>query len=128
MQKRKFAKLMKKDFISLSKDVCDFSLQKDDLKFSFATQSLNKDFIKLNGKIFGQTPYRCDRCGEEFSLEIDEDVEVLVSDKIVKPLENELQNIIEFLDGQVDFDEIFTSEIEAIKSDYFYCKDCKTKN
>ncbi len=115
---------MKASFASLSKEGFKSSLEKNDVKFSFSTQNLSRDLIKCTGKIFGQSKHICDRCGNEFLLQIDEDIEVLVSDGFAKPSEEKLQNIIEFFDGFVDFDEVFISELEAIKSDYFYCKDC----
>ncbi len=116
---------MKKDFLSLSKDVFKASLQKDGVEFSFTARSVGRDLVKCSGRIFGQTPHLCDRCGDEFCLKIDEDVEVLVSNGVAKPLNDELINLIEFFDGKVDFDEIFTSEFEAIRFDYFYCENCK---
>ncbi len=114
---------MKKSFISLSKDSCKANLEREDVSFSFSTQALSRDLIKCKGKISGNINHICDRCGEEFLLHLDEDVEVLVSDGFAKP-SDELQNIIEFFDGQADFDEVFISELEAIKSDYFYCEKC----
>ncbi len=115
---------MKVSFTSLYKEGFESSLQKDDVEFSFSTQKVSRDLIKCKGKIFGQTKHICDRCGDEFLLQIDEDIEVLVSDGFAKPSKEELQNIIEFFDGFVDFDEVFISELQAIKCDYFYCKNC----
>ncbi len=114
---------MKKSFISLGKESCKGALKYEDISFEFSTQPLGRDLIKCSGKIFGSTLHNCDRCGEEFLLNLDEEVEVLVSDGFAKPSE-ELENIIEFFDGNADFDEVFISELEAIKSDYFYCENC----
>ena len=42
-----------------------------------------------------------------------------------KDKDDELSNTIEFYNGQIDTDEILISELEAYKSDYFYCDKCK---
>ena len=39
--------------------------------------------------------------------------------------ENELSDTVEFFDGNIDLKEVFESELEAFKSDYFYCEKCK---
>ena len=44
---------------------------------------------------------------------------------IYKDKDDELSNTIEFYNGQIDTDEILISELEAYKSDYFYCDKCK---
>ncbi len=115
---------MKKSFTSLFKKPFSGTLEDNGVKFSFTAQFINKELVKCTGNISGKTPHQCDRCGEELELDLNEDIEVLVSDGVAKPTEN-LQNIIEFFDGDVNFSELFTSELEAIKSDYFYCNKCK---
>ena len=35
-----------------------------------------------------------------------------------------LDNVIEFFDGKIDFDEVIQSEVESFKSGYFYCDEC----
>ncbi len=32
---------------------------------------------------------------------------------------------MEFFDGNIDLKEVLESELEAFKSDYFYCEKCK---
>ncbi|PID48204.1 MAG: hypothetical protein CR967_01170 [Proteobacteria bacterium] len=115
---------MKKSFHA-SKAGFDICLEKDGVNFFAKTQKISDKIAKIKGKIAGKTLHTCDRCGDEFILNLDENVEVLASDGLFEGLEKEkLDNIIEFFDGFIDFDEIFVSELEAIKSDYFYCKKC----
>ncbi len=115
---------MKKSFYHVSKDGYELFLQKDDLKFSAKVRKINDKLAKLKGEISGNTPHICDRCGEEFELNLQEDIEVLLSDGVYTSSENELENVMEFFDGFIDFDEVFISELEAVRSDYFYCKKC----
>lgn len=56
---------------------------------------------------------------------INQDVDLLLSDGIYKDADNEFSDVIEFFDGEMDLDEVFVSEVEAYKSDYFYCENCK---
>ncbi len=115
---------MKKSFLHISKNGFDVSLAKDDLTFFVKITKLSDTLAKCKGKISGQTPHICDRCGDEFLLSLDENIEVIASDGLYEEPQEELDNIIEFFDGFINFEEIFISELEAIKSDYFYCKKC----
>ena len=60
----------------------------------------------------------------EFLL-YDEDVNLILSDGIYKDEEENLDDAVEFFDGFINLEEVLTSEIEAFKSDYFYCEKCK---
>ena len=49
----------------------------------------------------------------------------IISNGIYKGKEENLEDVVEFFDGFVNLEEVLTSEIEAFKSDYFYCDKCK---
>ncbi|QCD44252.1 hypothetical protein [Campylobacter mucosalis] len=116
---------MKLSFLKVTKQPSDFKLEKDSLNFSGFVVRQDPKIVKCQGKILGNTPHICDRCGDEISLQIDQDVDLLLSDGVYKDEPDELSNIFEFFDGEINFDDIFVSEIEAYKSDYFYCENCK---
>ena len=113
------------EFRKVPKEGFDFSVELDGVTFSGNAVKENSKLLKCSGNIFGTVKHSCDRCGEDMDLVVDEDVEVLVSDGVYEGTEDELLNIIEFVDEKVDFNEIINSEIEAIKSGYFYCKKCQ---
>lgn len=115
---------MRVDFTRVSKDGQTISLDEENVKFTALISKLSENKVKCEGKIQGELLHTCDRCGDEFNLHIDEDVEIFAYNGMAKSSEDKLENIIEFFDGFIDFDEIFISELEAIKSDYFYCKNC----
>ena len=52
--------------------------------------------VKCQGTIKGEIKYICDRCGDEFMLPIDQDVELNLSDGVYKDRENELSDTVEF--------------------------------
>lgn len=112
-------------FLKIPSNGIDFSLKKKNLNFIGCAIKLRDNLVKCKGKIQGNLPHFCDRCGVELILPLDESIEVLASDGIMGSSDDKLENSIEFFDGFIDFDEIFISELEAIKSDYFYCVTCK---
>ncbi|CAD7286346.1 hypothetical protein [Campylobacter suis] len=116
---------MKLSFNKVTKQPSNFELLKDGLNFSGFLVSQNQKIVKCQGKISGSTPHFCDRCGVEISLFINQDVDLLLSDGIYKDVDNEFSDVVEFFSGEIDLDEVFISEVEAYKSDYFYCENCK---
>ncbi len=115
---------MKVNFTKIPKSGDKITLEKENVKFTALVSKLDENSVLCKGKIYGHTPHICDRCGDEFDLSIDENVEIVAYNCVARIPNEELENIIEFFDGEVDFDEIFISELEAIRSDYFYCKNC----
>ena len=82
----------------------------------------------LDGTLKGTIQLECDRCGEMFPFLVDEKVTLKITDiphKSSEGLGDEQDyDIIEFLDGMVDLDEIIISEVNAIKFDYHKCEKC----
>ena len=103
----------------------DVNLQKDGLLFHAHAKKESANLLLCEGKMEGELPYFCDRCGESMVVKVDEVVSVWISDQALPSSEEELPNAIEFFDGFADFEELFISELEAFKSDYFYCKNCQ---
>jgi uncharacterized metal-binding protein YceD (DUF177 family) len=99
-----------------------FETKLEDIRFYGKAQKHSKDLVLCQGKIEGRFLHTCDRCGEEFELEIDEEIELFASDGIYE--KEDSLDIIEFENGILDFDTLLHSEIEAYKSDYHYCKNC----
>ncbi len=115
---------MKVSFTKIPKLGDNIYLEKEDVKFTALVSKIDGNSVKCKGEIKGTTKQICDRCGDEFELVLNENVELVAHNGVANSSKEELENIIEFFDGQIDFDEIFVSELEAIKSDYFYCRNC----
>jgi uncharacterized metal-binding protein YceD (DUF177 family) len=83
---------------------------------------------RLNGDLKGSIQLICDRCGEPFVYHVDEKVTLKITDAPHKSSEGlgdeQDYDIIEFLDGIIDLDEIIISEVNAIKFDYHKCENC----
>jgi uncharacterized metal-binding protein YceD (DUF177 family) len=78
--------------------------------------------VTLDGRIEGDLPLRCDRCGEAFTRHIHEP---FVLEAVDRPLKvDESLDVVECPDGIVDFDQICESEIASIQSEYHLCPRC----
>ena len=103
----------------------DFELKSDEIIFKGYLEYDSGKLILLKAKLNGLVVAECSTCGEEFKLYIDEDIKFFISDGLYEDENNIEKDVIESFDGMVDMDELLKSEIELIKSDYLYCKDCQ---
>ena len=116
---------MKIAFAKISASPVPFEISQNGLKFSGNLKRKDSKFIECKGEIKGKIPYICDRCGKEFDLEVSESVNLLLSEGVFNDEKHESLDVMEFFGAEVDVDEILRSEMEAFKSDYFYCEECK---
>ncbi|CZE45879.1 hypothetical protein [Campylobacter geochelonis] len=116
---------MKLNFSKINFNEFPFEIQKANLTFAGNLKRQNAKTVKCDGQIYGKVEYNCDRCGDNILLDLDEKVDLVLSDGIYKSSQDVLEDVVEFFDGEINFDEILQSEIEAYKSDYFYCDKCK---
>lgn len=116
---------MKISFSKIANNQMPFELNSDGLIFNGELEKINQNLVSCKGRIVGEIAHNCDRCGEDINLKLDEDVNLMLSDGIYKDKEENLDDAVEFFDGFINLEEVLTSEIEAFKSDYFYCEKCK---
>jgi uncharacterized metal-binding protein YceD (DUF177 family) len=108
----------------------DRVLEGGDFKVSISGTLTRKGLgmAQLNGVLKGSVQLICDRCGEPFVYDVDEKVTLKITDTPHKSSEGlgdeQDYDIIEFLDGIIDLDEIIMSEVNAIKFDYHKCENC----
>ncbi len=115
---------MKIPFKNITHAPKEFRLNRDNIEF-FGDLSLKKaNIIKLNGTISADLSTACDRCGDDTTLCIDESVEFYISDGFFSGNDIDL-DVVEIENSIIDMDEILTSELELIKSDYNYCDRCR---
>ncbi|MDO6826689.1 hypothetical protein Q4582_01385 [Poseidonibacter sp. 1_MG-2023] len=88
---------------------------------------MSQSLVKIDAMLIGNTDIDCCRCGITDNIEINEKLDFLLSDRIIKNDESE-DLVIEIEDGLIDFDEIIQGELEAIKSDYHICEQCSNDN
>ena len=88
---------------------------------------ISQSLVKIDAMLIGNTDIDCCRCGKTDNIEVNEKLDFLLSDRIIKNDESE-DLVIEIENGLIDFDEIIQSELEAIKSDYHICEQCSNNN
>jgi uncharacterized metal-binding protein YceD (DUF177 family) len=110
----------------VGKTPLDFDLKSDEITFKGYLQYDANKLILLNAKLSGNITTDCDVCAQEFKLDVDEDINLFISDGIFEKNDGLLMDVIESFDSTIDLEEVMNSEIELIKSDYNSCQNCKS--
>lgn len=114
---------MKIAFAKISSEALDISHECEGISFTGSLKRKNAEQVLAKGELNGVLSHFCDSCGKPLEIGINESLELILNDGATSAQE---LDIVEFYDGFIDLDELINSEIESIKSDYFYCKECKT--
>ncbi|NQY20974.1 MAG: hypothetical protein HRT40_06660 [Campylobacteraceae bacterium] len=115
---------MKIEFRKLPTVKRDFSVSLLSVKFEGTFCKISSALAKFETKLSGQIELQCSRCGDTNEMEIDEDFNFLVSDRVYKNDQID-ELIIEINDEFVDFDEIIQGEVASMQSEYYLCTSCK---
>jgi uncharacterized metal-binding protein YceD (DUF177 family) len=115
---------MKIEFRKIPNTKSEFSIKEDNICCSGSFYRESNKIVFCDMSISGQIKTDCDRCGEEFDLDVAEKAALKICDG---KTESEDLDIIECQDHIVDFDEIANGEIASILSDYHYCNRCKNE-
>jgi hypothetical protein len=103
-----------------------FSIEEDGIRCIGKFWRSGKDRAEVEGKIEGGLPLSCDRCGEAYVEHVEEYFHVEIVDRPLKV--DDSLDVIECLDGVVDFDMICKSEIASMQSEYHLCPKCRGKD
>lgn len=115
---------MKIAFRKLSSQPLHFEVNCDNALFSGDLILKKSNLAQLNGTITGSISIPCDICAEEVEKPLDEEVVFYLSDGIFEGSDQEL-DVVEIDQSMIDVEELFQSEIELIKSDYYCCENCE---
>ncbi len=102
-----------------------FEKDRDQIKLKGFLQYDKEKLVVLDAKLSGIVVTDCAVCGEEFELEVDEDLKFYISDGVFIDEKNSMIDVVEAKNGELDIDELLESEIELIKSDYHCCEFCE---
>lgn len=100
-----------------------FEYLQEELLFK-GTLRRSSRYIKLDAILQGPLSVDCDVCGEHVVRQINEEIALLLSDGLVSQ-PDEAFDVVECYNGMVAIDDLYNSEVELIKSDYFHCSKCK---
>lgn len=117
---------MKIEFRKIPLTDSEISLNSDSVEFSGIFSKISSRLAKVDAKFSGNCDVECCKCGKSFNIELDEKLNLLLSDGIYESNndEDDEKIIIEVEDHIVDFEEILQSEIESLRSEYYICDDC----
>lgn len=115
---------MKIAFRKLSSQPLHFEVNRDNALFSGDLILKKSNLAQLNGTITGSISIPCDICAEEVEKPLDEEVTFYLSDGIFEGNDPEM-DVVEIDQSIIDMEELFQSEIELIKSDYYCCTNCE---
>ena len=80
--------------------------------------------VRLEGELEGYIELSCDRCGEEYSYNLNSSLALTLSSEVIETKDD--LDIIEFLDGIIDLEFIIQSEISSIQNSYHNCEKCES--
>jgi hypothetical protein len=110
---------------NITKTPLDFELKSDKIIFKGYLEYHSGKLILLRADLSGLLEVACDICADDFDLEVHEEVEFFISDGIYKDTDNIEFDVVESFNSIVDLEELLSSEIELIRSDYHSCENCK---
>ncbi|QOG13305.1 DUF177 domain-containing protein [Arcobacter sp. FWKO B] len=106
----------------------NFQIDYNLVKFEGTFCKMSQELAKIEATISGKLNIICSRCGKNIDLDINESIELLVSDGVYTPDNESDIDVIEVYGGSIDFEEILNSELESIQSDYHICDECVNDN
>jgi uncharacterized metal-binding protein YceD (DUF177 family) len=118
---------MQVELRKVTKTPLDFEINSNEITFKGYLQYDSSKLILLKADLAGLIEAQCSRCGEEFGLKVDENVEFFISDGLYDGDNIDL-DVVESFNSTADLDELLISEIELVKSDYHICENCKSED
>lgn len=114
---------MKIEFKKIPQEKKEFNTSLNSVKIEGTFCRISSSLVKIEAVLIGNTDIDCCRCGVTDVIEVDEDLNLLLSDGIYKGNEEEY-SVIEIENSLIDFDELIESELNSIRSEYYICKEC----
>lgn len=114
---------MKIEFKKVPQDKKELNVSFNSVNIEGTFCRISPTLVKIEAKLKGEITVDCSRCPNELTLELNEDLNLIISNGIFKGDEDDFL-VIE-VDETIDFDSIIDSEINSIKSDYYLCNICE---
>ena len=103
----------------------EFETSLDGVKLKGVFYKENQNVAKIEAILSGTIQVDCNICADSFVKEIDDNLKLIITDKIFNGFDEEF-DVIEIPSQTIDFDDIITSEIESIKLDFDnVCNNCE---
>ena len=115
---------MKIEFKKVGFNKKEITISKQKLNLSGDLKRSKENLVDFDARLQGSVQVECSRCGKEFGLDVDEKLDLKLSDGVYRGFDEEA-DVIEFYDGSIDMQEIIDSEEASIQLDYHLCQECK---
>ena len=110
---------MKIEFKKITHEPKEFSLSLNECSLQGRVWKVEKSLFCIDAHLSGSIELICDLSGEEYVQELDEKLNIKVSDGIYAPKpEDEEFDVIEFFHGVLDLEELLRGELESIRLSY----------
>ena len=118
---------MKIEFRKLPMERTEFEIISNSVKFLGNFSKISANLAEIDTVLLGDCDVDCCKCGDTININLNENVNFLISDGIYtkNSRDDEERIVIELENHIVDFDEILHSEIESLKSEYYICNTCQ---
>ena len=103
-----------------------FEVSLEGVKLEGTLKKSGSHQVTLDAHMSGCIELDCDRCGDTYNYDVDNDLELKLSDLVSEDKDD--LDIIEFLDGEIDLSYILQSEIDTFKNAYNYCSKCSNSD
>jgi len=114
---------MQINFLKVKSAPIDINYSKNGVDINGFIERINKNCVKLDSTFSTTVTLTCNRCGKEYEKVVSYPLNLILSEGNYD--DNSEIDIIEFYEGDIDFDYIAFSEVESLKEDYNYCDECK---
>lgn len=110
---------MKIEFKKITHEPKEFSLSLNKCSLQGRVWKVEKSLFYVDAHLSGSIELICDLSGEEYVQELDEKLNIRVSDGIYAPKpEDEEFDVVEFFHGVLDLEELLRGELESIRLSY----------
>ncbi|MFA7083981.1 MAG: hypothetical protein WC141_05535 [Arcobacteraceae bacterium] len=113
---------MKIEFKKAPQTEKEFQTEFNSVKLEGNFCKMSSSLVKIEANLNGNIQIECCRCGKSEDLELNEPLNLVLSDGIFDKESEDL--VIEIESGIIDFDEIIQTEVASIQSDYHFCSEC----
>lgn len=114
---------MKIEFRKVPFNEKSFETSFDSVKLEGTFCRISPTLAKINAVLVGEATVDCCRCGDEYKVNMNEELDFLLSDGVYsKPESDDL--VFEIENGIIDFDALIESELSSLRSDYHICDKC----
>ena len=117
---------MKIAFAKVGRTPGEFRFEEEGMTIAGTLQKQGHHLVRLDSSVSGEMTLHCDRCGREYTQEVSFPLELTLTDRAEKGLDN--LDTMEFFGGEIDIAEVLESEVASYRSAYHYCPQCRQED